>query len=269
MSETKKEELFPTNTSRWNSVIEKNIKEMGEACKGYKWMHVHSSQINSKYYARIMYAVIIFPPIGAVFGTIYNLYSTNILLIFQIVCGFLGGIFGTMMKYGKFYQKSEEHKNAAAKYASLEGNIKRQLSLYRDDRVNAGKYLQWVSISYDDLFSSSPFVNHDIYEKWAIKAKNEKLYIPKEYGPTVEMENTDVENNMSSIKVNNQQSSADLYKIAEEPEEKPKNEVKIDINKKVYKRQQTSLPELHKFEDQRMAYEMGRMFGFESAENIE
>ncbi len=43
-SENENEHQFPTRTSEWSSSIETVIKDIGESCKGYKWMNIFSAK---------------------------------------------------------------------------------------------------------------------------------------------------------------------------------------------------------------------------------
>lgn len=280
---SEKKELFPVVTSKWNSNIEKNIKNIGESCKGYKWMHIRMARIASRRYNILMYLTIVTGPLGALFAAISasrdECHGDNtILQVLIIICASLSGFFGTVVKYSKYNQKSIDHKTSAAKYTSLEGNIRRQLSLYRDDRVNAGKYLQWVSVSFDDMFSGSPLISGDVYKDWVVFAKKNNLHVPKEYGIMVDINFKDPIKelaNVGEIKVNNVQSSADLLENLREPRHRRANtlpDIKIDMKetepkpvKTKSKRPEryTNYPDLNRFTDPRMEYELSRMFGMD------
>ena len=60
---------------------------------------------------------------------------SQLLVISEIILGFLSGVIVAILKYGKYDEVSTANKSAAAKYASLEANVRRQLSLYRSDRT--------------------------------------------------------------------------------------------------------------------------------------
>lgn len=287
-SKKKEKELFPVTTSRWNSNIEKNIKEIGESCKGYKWMHITSTRTAMRQYNVLMYITISIGPIAGLFETISISRDecddgASILQILIIVFGFVSGVLASIVKFSNFNQKSVDHKTAAAKYTSLEQNIRRQLSLYRDERVNAGKYLQWVSVSFDDLFSGSPLVSDDVYKKWATFAQKHNIFVPKEYGILVEVHASAKINalaNVCEIKVNNSESSADLRDRAKtepdhveitEGDERRRSSPFTGVNRTTSLKRNctkrtavyTAFPEMNKFADPRMQYELGRMFGMD------
>ena len=236
-NDDKKNEIgFDISVSKWNDVIEQTIKEIGDTCQGYKWMHISLAQDMTNRYTVLIFLAIVIPPIGSLLGTISTVVENDALIVLQIICGFLGGILATIVKYGKFQNRSLEHKSASAKYASLESNIRRQLTLYRTDRVNAGKYFTWISSSFDDLFTGSPILPVTVYKKWE---KISNLPIPKE-SPIVTV-NVDTTINRE-LRVNQGfPSSTNLKEIG--------NEAII-------------VPELNRYGDGQMEYELGRLFGF-------
>jgi hypothetical protein len=73
----------------------------------------------------------------------------------------ISGIFSSIIKFSKLDHSIVQYKTIGAKYSSLEGNIRRQLSLDRIDRINAGKYLEWVSKSYVELVEATPILTDD------------------------------------------------------------------------------------------------------------
>jgi len=262
-------ELFPVTSSRWNSNIEKNIKEIGESCKGYKWMNITSAKSTMKKYNIIIFFNICVGPLAALFGAVLTVSDSLVFPILIMVCGFFGGVLGSIVKYSKFQERSMDHKTTAAKYASLEGNVRRQLSLYRDDRVNAGKYLQWISVSFDDLFAGSPLISDSVYNEWVKFAQQKNFFVPREYGLVIE--------------ANADENIRDLYAVEEirvNGGESPKKDIikqqdsstfKIEIaEKRPLKRGQTKRTskyttylELNRYGDKEMQYELSRMFGFQ------
>lgn len=256
---------FPITTSKWNPHIEKTIKDIGESCKGYKWMHIKLAKLSMQKYNYLMYLTICTGPLAGLFATIAsskgscdNEYRT--LQVLVIACSFFSGVLASVVKYSKYNQKSIDHKTAAAKYTSLEGNVRRQLSLCREDRVNAGKYLQWVSDSFDDLFSGSPLISNDVYREWVVFAKKYGLVIPKEYGIMVNMEPIKDMSNIGDIKINNRDTT-DSPSGDNRDEENPN--ISIPVVNTEFRRtdRYTAYPELKKYTDPRMEYELSRMFG--------
>ena len=168
--------------TEWSDNIEKIIKDIGDSCKGYKWMNIFCAKQNLNLYNFLMYSLILIGPISGILSTLSTIYSIQVTVT---VFSFSTGILSAAIKYSKLEEKSASHKTIAAKYASLEGNITRQLSLNRNDRINAGKYLNWVSQSFDDLFNSMPLLPENIYNTWINFAKENNLSIPQEIGKMI------------------------------------------------------------------------------------
>lgn len=183
MSQSQQEDLgakYPVVSSEWNDQIEKTLCDIKESCEGYKWMNLTASKYSSRKYNWIMYIVVALGPITGTLALIDS-PSQGISILIGIF-SYLISALSAIVKFGKFEQKSMSYKTVASKYASLEMNIKRQLSLLRKDRVNAGEYLQWVSTSFDDLFEASPIMSEAIYNQWIQIAKTNNMKIPKEIG---------------------------------------------------------------------------------------
>lgn len=165
---------FHTTTSDWSDTIENTIKDIGDSCLAYKWMNILCVKKNELKYNTLMYSSIVIGPVSGVLSAISNGEAPT-LQILVTVFSFLSGVISAIIKFSEFGEKAVLYKNAASKYSSLENNIKRQLSLARDDRVNAGEYLEWISTSYDELFSSSPLISDDVYEDWLAFAEENKI----------------------------------------------------------------------------------------------
>lgn len=177
------EEKFHTITKNWSINLENTLKEIGDSCIGYKWMNIFAARKNEKKYNYLMYISITLAPITGILSAISTTsnYGTNLQILITTF-SFFSGIISGIIKYSEFGDKALSYKTIASKYASLETNIKRQLSLPKEDRVNPGEYLEWITSSFDDLFTTSPLVSDDIYEQWVIFAKNNNLTITKDIG---------------------------------------------------------------------------------------
>lgn len=240
---------FHITTSTWSDNIENILKEVGESCLGYKWMNIFAAKNNEVRYNTLMYISIVIGPIAGILSAVSTNNDATYLPVVQIfitIFSFINGVISAVIKFSEFGEKSSVYKNTAAKYASLESNIRRQLSLFRNDRVNAGEYLEWISKSYDDLFTSSPLISDDIYQQWVKFAKQNGLSIPKEMGRVV------VDNNPAQIE---QLTSTTSINISNEH----KNQLEIE-----HKRERTSMDgsatDLAKFSDGKMRYEMARLY---------
>lgn len=172
------EKKFHTITSYWSENIENTIKEIQHNCEIYKFMNIESALKFSFRYDIILYCLIALGPIAGILSAISILFEEHAkaIQIIVTICSFVGGAFSSIIKFSKIEQKIISYKSVATKYASLEGNIKRQLSLPKEDRVNAGQYLEWVSISFDELFNSTPLMPDNVYKKW-LQNNTEKISV--------------------------------------------------------------------------------------------
>ena len=241
----------------WNESIEKVVKNIGESSKGYKIMHITAARYAYFLYNYLMYLAIILGPLAGVLNTINT--STNLLWleITAIGISFTTGIIMTIIRFGNFEEKMNAHKSAAAKYTSLEGNIRRQLLLLKEDRIIAKEYVEWVSNSFDDLLNTSPLLSPHIYEKYIAFAGEHHLHIPDEYCITIDLDkiwNKNVDN-LSNIGVRKEENK--------ENEKESHIEVVIEDKKGTIKREETCvhLGDLNRFSDPKMKYEMRRFMG--------
>lgn len=276
--------LNDTHNISWSSIIEKNILEIGEKAKGYKIMHIKTSRQISYKYDLLMYSGIFLGPLSGLLsgiGTMLNPEQETTFPIIAACVAFISGILVAATKYGKFEEKSSHHKLAASKYTSLESNVRRQLALCRNDRINAGKYLEWIGNSFDDLFLASPLIATNIYESYVKMARENGMTVPDEYGITINVDETYQKKKIHEMKdssvININDSSEnyikniDLYEQDNEQNSymKPssydisKGETETFKGTKEIKRNQSMshFPELNKFSDGRMEYEIQRMMG--------
>lgn len=257
----------------WTSIMEKNVKEIGEKAKGYKIMHIQQAHKVSNKYKYLMYLGIFLGPLSALLSGIGATLNQDAPVKFPIASacvGFIAGLVVAITKFGKFEEKSSHHKIAASKYTSLESNIRRQLMLYRNHRVNAAKYIEWIGNSFDDLFMASPLITRKIYTNYVKIAKKNGISIPDEYNLTIDINQT------YQIQKFNEMKDVTVIQINESDchNEETNNEIKIDIETQPnenttfkgptkIKRTDTlsNFPELNEFSDGRMGYEMRRMMG--------
>ncbi len=147
--------------SKWNDKIENVIVELYNKSLIYKTQHIKQAE---KYYDRYSYfmtsVLIISPLAGSISLIKLILQSNNIFFDISVaILSFLTGIIISFIKYSKYDDVGNSHKTASARYMSLINNIKRQLLLYRKDRISADEYLQWLTNSFDNLFISSPLLH--------------------------------------------------------------------------------------------------------------
>jgi hypothetical protein len=262
----------------WNEKIENNVKEIGEKSKGYKIMHIKQSRKIARTYKYLTYTGILLGPLAGLLSGIGAILSPSddpVGFPIAATCvGFISGIVVVIIKTGKYEESNANHKLAASKYTSLESNVRRQLDLCRTNRANASKYLEWVGSSFDELFMGSPLVAEKIYNEYVKLAKNHNIVIPDEYGLTIDVNKSYQNNklteltNVSLININ-KKNNLDVHDTTVNIDVKidipdnPKDEQEsLSDNMKVKRNDRLStFPELNKYSDSRMEYEMKRMIG--------
>lgn len=273
------------NKAQWNEKLEYAVKEIGETSKGYKLMHIIEAQNTIRTYNVLMlFGIILGPLSGLISGIDTAINATNdtdpTLSIISIVCAMMAGIITAIVKFGKYDEASNANKQAAARYTSIESNVRRQLGLYRKDRVQALPYIEWLETKFEELFLSAPLLPPRAYDKYSKTAKILGLSVPNQYDAIINI-NTEYE----SIKINelinqkNIQVSKEKYSEENQPEEQKmiiydnnddnnKLETTISSNniseEKKIKRSVTMLqfPQLNQYSDKMLEYEMKRLMGF-------
>jgi hypothetical protein len=154
-------QTIQSRNKTWDHTVEKVLKDIENSCKEYKYMHVKGCKRSALKYDITIYIVIALAAISSIlastYDTISNCNSDNNKVI-QIFLSLISGVLSAIIKFSKFEHKATVHRATSLKFASLENNIKRQLTLLPEDRQPADKYLEWVTHSFDELFNSSPIV---------------------------------------------------------------------------------------------------------------
>lgn len=230
----------------WNKNIENVAKEIGNNAKGYKLMHLYQARKYIQCYNFLSITGIILGPLaGLLSGIEVALYpneNPTIPILISIFSS-ISGIIAAAIKFGKYDEMSISNKTAAARYSSIESNVKRQLNLNIEDRVSSKEYLNWLEDKYDDLQLSAPLIKPSIYKEYCeFSGKNK---IPENYN-----ENIIIEKNKKVEFLNNSSLEIDIDKIT---------------NKKI-KRTNTMLhlSDINKFSDKMLQYELKRFIGFSS-----
>jgi hypothetical protein len=239
------------NVIYWTKNLEHSVKVVGEKSVGYKIMHVKSAQRSEKIYNFLMYIGIFMGPLaGLISGIDFTLYPErfSILQTISSCIVLMSGIVVTIIKFGNFDEQTTAHRSSAAQYTSLENNVRRQLILPPNGRVDAVTYVTWVGDSFDELFKSSPLISRKVYESYIRDATKAGISIPDEYGLTINIDR--------SYNVEKMEHVIDVKDIAQTSKISETNEMK---------RSTTSLntmTHLNKFDTPKMKYELRRLMGF-------
>ena len=265
------------HTGNWNDRLEQVAKDIGEKSKSYKIMHLSQAQKTNYTYNQLMILGITLGPLSGIISGIGTLIPDidPISPILAILFGFLSGIIVSIIKFGKYDEVSNANKQAAARYTGIESNVRRQLSLYRKDRVHAIEYMKWLENKYEEMFFSAPLLPAEIYDKHALLAKELGWEVPKKYEQTITI-NKDYE----TTKIREVMNKQDIeIHVIEEDNEANETEANKDIHLSVSEneddnsdkaitilrtRKMANFPELNEYSDKALEYELKRMMGFKS-----
>ncbi len=152
----------------WNDKSEDLVRDICKECKIYKRLHTTVSLDSQKTHSRIMYSALLLGPLIGMFTSIelavgkIVLYNVPILDIASCFLSFVSASVLSVAKFGKFDDVSAAHKLAAAKYASLQANARRMLSMDRINRIDASAYLEWLTLEFEECLLSSPSISINV-----------------------------------------------------------------------------------------------------------
>lgn len=174
-SSNSKVKLDVKSKVKWNQRIENIINKICKDSEFYKKIHILVAQRASNIHMILMSIGIFFGPISGIMNTVETVMDPTrdpVIPIISAVLAFLSGVVLTIIKFASYDEISISNKMTSCNYKSLEMNIKRQLSLEREDRIDAIEYLNWVGNSYDELYANAPLVSISVYKKF----KNHKEF---------------------------------------------------------------------------------------------
>jgi F0F1-type ATP synthase assembly protein I len=265
------------HTGNWNDKLELAAKDIGDKSKSYKIMHIEQAQKTSTTYNQLMILGITLGPLSGIIsgiGTVIESDTGPILPIISMVIGFLSGIIVSIIKFGKYDEISNANKQAAARYTGIESNVRRQLSLYRKDRVDAIEYMKWLENKYEEIFLSAPLLPEDVYEKQVLMVKELGLEVPEKYGQTItinkEYETTKIKEVMNNQNIEIQVSededkesvnNKDIHLSVTDEDNSDSNKVSTILRTS----KMANFPELNECSDKALEYELKRFMGFKSS----
>lgn len=252
------EDRFPI---RWNAKLEAEAKNIGESAQGYKLMHIIQAQYSNKIYKSLMMVGIISgPTVGFIIGINTVIGESLILSLIAMIISFLSGIVIAIVKFGKYNEVSSANKKAAARYTSIESNVRRQLNLYRVDRKPSTVYLDWLETKYEEIFTSAPLLPAKTYDEYSPIAKEAGLNVPTRYAKKIDVNTTYEEEKIKEIIGN-----SDIYvtKDSDITQLSPKD-VAIDMTpeKMMRTNSMSQFADFNYGSNKMLEYEMARMTGF-------
>jgi len=146
----------------WNEYHENVLRQWGEACACYRYMHHRSFLMYKKLSLRFNLPVIV---LSTITGTANFAQSTLPLSIQPAAPSIIGGLnliaglIATIMQFLKVNELMENHRTSALGHGSLSRNIRLQLALPREERKKEGlKFVEECKAEYDRLLEQCPAV---------------------------------------------------------------------------------------------------------------
>lgn len=229
-------------STNWNNKIETVVKNIGETCKIYKIMHITVAQKTTKIYNILMFLGIIFGPTsGILSGYTYISDKYDIIGIIGSIIAFISGIIVSIIKFSNYTEEIILNKEASSKYSLLESNIRRQLSLYRNDRIEPMQYMEWLENKFDEIFNTYPLIPIDLYNKYI--EQHDSLILPYQLEIDVNSKSIDEK----SLDSKGKETKVELTKIdsnnLEEKSDKSENSENVKSDSKSIKEMKKELSE--------------------------
>lgn len=167
----------------YSEELEFLLKEIGEKCNGYHYLHSQSEIKYSKINNYISIPVVILSSMAGMAsigtGSMFEGLEKEASIAIGLVSLFTS-ILNTIQGYFSFSKRSEGHRITAIKYKQLYRNIAIELSLERNQRIPAKHFLRDIRVNIERLLEISPPIDDDIIEKFKEKFKQEKANFPDE-----------------------------------------------------------------------------------------
>lgn len=143
----------------WDTRINNTVVRIANNSRANKLEHLKLARKSKFVYKIFIIASMLLGPLGSLLTTLNDMYIQRpaVPIIITII-GYLSGISGAALKFGKYDEKTNSHKQAVARYTSIENNIIHMLSLPLEHRVSADTYLEMISSRYDDIYRASPLI---------------------------------------------------------------------------------------------------------------
>lgn len=146
--------------SMWNEYHENVLRQWGEACACYRYMHHRAFLKFKKLSLRFNLPVIVLSTITGTANFAQSSFPESMRGSAPAIIGgmnLIAGLIATIMQFLKINELMENHRTAALGHGSLSRNIRLQLSLPRAERKKEGLvFVEECKMEYDRLLEQSP-----------------------------------------------------------------------------------------------------------------
>ena len=162
----------------WTIPQEKLLSEWAEKSAGYRWLHLRSHEMYSKYNNYLAYPIMFLSCIVGVGGlsSISKDKPTLTELYFQYLffsCNIFISMLSSVQRFNNFMEESEKHSQAAIHYSKFYRNLNMELSMKRSDRQEFGvDFCKIAKTEFDRLLTTSPEIPVCIINDFNFKFKH-------------------------------------------------------------------------------------------------
>ena len=152
--------------SMWNEYHENVLRQWGEACACYRYMHHRAFLKFKKLSLRFNLPVIVLSTVTGTANFAQSSFPESMRSSAPAIIGgmnLIAGLIATIMQFLKINELMENHRTAALGHGSLSRNIRLQLSLPRAERKKEGLiFVEDCKMEYDRLLEQSPSIPRHI-----------------------------------------------------------------------------------------------------------
>lgn len=163
----------------WTSELETQIKNLGNYCRGYIWMHRRDIEKLLRSYNLLNRGSIGVSALsGAAGAASLGTTDNTQFVIISMLLAFLSSIGQGVLSRSGYAERIADLQRQIIKYSGILNNIRRQLALPRDKRERAGDYHRWITHSYDSLGESALPITDATQNEYRVICTETKIPYP-------------------------------------------------------------------------------------------
>jgi hypothetical protein len=166
----------------WSSALELLVAQEGEKCRGYSFIHQRAESYYAKRNNWIAIPVIVLSTLSGTASVGSSSLFSGETHISSIVIGLVSigvGILNTVASYFSFSRKAEAHRIAYLHYNKLFQMVSIEMSLPREERMDADHLLGQIRTAMERLAETTPTPPESILAEFNSKFKDEDKSIAR------------------------------------------------------------------------------------------
>jgi hypothetical protein len=164
----------------WHHQQEMVLKQWGETCSCYRWLHYKSFSKFKKMSLNFSLPIIIISTVTGTASFAHQTFPPTWRAWVPLVIGaanLFGGILSTVQQFLKVNELLEAHRSSSIQYGKIARLIKLELSLPIADRTYGGKeMLEIIKLDYDRLIEQSPSIQGNILKLFEEQFPNNNMH---------------------------------------------------------------------------------------------